>query len=45
MKNRTLIALTLLIGLGLSEIWRPALAWAVEYMTHAQVMARVSLRF
>lgn len=45
MTSKLRVALALVIGLTLGEIGEPTLAWALDFLTHPQVMSRVSLRF
>jgi hypothetical protein len=45
-KQQRTIILAFLLGVGVAEIWNPTFIWAVgEFLTHPQVMSRVSLRF
>lgn len=45
MKQKLHLALALVLGLVLSEVGKPTLAWALDALTHPQVMSRLSLRF
>jgi len=44
-RQRHLIVLAFLLGVGLAQLLNPAFAWALDFLTHPQVMSRVSLRF